>query len=58
MPGRRTLTLELDVVDQDSIIGRLSDATGRSTEFIGWLGLASAIEALATDEPATTHRTG
>jgi hypothetical protein len=49
MTSQRTrLTLELVVTAPDSISGRLSDAAGRGTEFVGWLGLAGAIEALSS----------
>jgi hypothetical protein len=44
----RRLTLDLVVTAPDSISGRICDATGRVTEFVGWLGLAGAIEALST----------
>jgi hypothetical protein len=47
-PRRTRLTLELVVTTPDSISGRLSDASGRGTEFVGWLGLAGAIEALSS----------
>jgi hypothetical protein len=49
--GTRTLTLELVVSGPNSITGRVSDGTGKDsggTEFVGWLGLAGAIEAVAT----------
>lgn len=44
----RRLTLDLVVVGPDSITGRVSDASGRATDFVGWLGLAGAIEALSS----------
>ena len=47
--AQQRFTLELDLEDTDSIAGRLIDQTGRATDFVGWLGLASAIECLATD---------
>lgn len=49
-PSRHTLTLELELdgaEDADAIAGRLSDSAGHGTDFVGWLGLASAIETLA-----------
>jgi hypothetical protein len=47
---RRTLTLELEVSDADHVAGRLDDGHGHSTEFVGWLGLAGAIEALSDED--------
>lgn len=47
--SRRTLTLELEMPDDDHVAGRLADGHGNSTEFVGWLGLAGAIEALSAD---------
>jgi hypothetical protein len=46
----RRLTLDLVVTGPDSITGRLSDPSGKSTDFVGWLGLAGAIEALSTEQ--------
>jgi hypothetical protein len=46
----RRLTLDLVVTGPDSITGRLSDASGKGTDFVGWLGLACAIEALSSDQ--------
>jgi hypothetical protein len=55
----RRLILEFDLTDADSIAGRLSDPSGRATDFVGWLGLASAIESLsdtdAEDSAAATR---
>jgi hypothetical protein len=45
----RRLILDLVVTAPDSISGRLCDATGRVTEFVGWLGLAGALEALSAE---------
>jgi hypothetical protein len=39
----RRLTLEIDS-DADPISGRLSEHGGPSEEFVGWLGLARALE--------------
>ena len=51
-PGTRAYTLHLEITDADRICGRLSDLSGRGSEFLGWLGLASAIEALTDADPA------
>jgi hypothetical protein len=42
-PQQRSFTLRLDVDDQH-IAGRLEDESGRGREFVGWLGLARALE--------------
>jgi hypothetical protein len=42
---QRSFTLRLDV-DNDPIAGRLEDESGSGHEFVGWLGLAKALEAL------------
>ena len=39
------IRLELDLND-DSLTGRASDDTGAAREFVGWLGLVAAIDAL------------
>jgi hypothetical protein len=54
-PSRHTLTLELEVDTGDGVAGRLSDADGRGTDFVGWLGLASAIEAFSAPDPLPAH---
>ena len=46
-PGRVTLELDLDP-SSDPIRGLLTDATGTKQEFVGWLGLATAIGELLT----------
>jgi len=45
-PTSRRLVVELDH-DGHSIAGQVRDLDGRSIDFIGWLGLAAAIEELA-----------
>jgi hypothetical protein len=47
--SRLAATLELDVAD-DQIQGRLITPAGHAHEFVGWLGLAHAIELLLTPE--------
>ena len=42
--ARRELKLELDHTDGDSIAGRVSNESGDANEFIGWIGLAGALE--------------
>ncbi len=53
-PQPRTLTLELVYRAPDCISGRVSDATGAGTHFVGWLGLAGAIETHALAGPVRT----
>jgi hypothetical protein len=49
---RRVLTLEIDS-DSDPIAGSLSEGDAPGREFVGWLGLARALErALEPGEPA------
>jgi hypothetical protein len=46
------LTLEIDA-DSDPIAGRLSEGGAPGQQFVGWLGLARALEvALEPSEPA------
>ena len=48
----RVLTLEIDS-DSDPIAGRLSEAGAPGQQFVGWLGLARALElVLEGAEPA------
>ncbi len=51
----RRLIVDLVVTAPDSISGRVCDATGRATEFVGWLGLAGALEALSAETPLATR---
>jgi hypothetical protein len=49
------IRLELHLAD-DSLSGRASDATGAAKQFVGWLGLVAAIDALvpgSSPEPGT-----
>jgi hypothetical protein len=39
------LILELDTAPAQSIAGSLIDESGRATTFVGWLGLAGALQA-------------
>ena len=49
----RVLTLEIDS-DSDPIAGRLSEGGARGQPFVGWLGLARALEhVLEPAEPAS-----
>jgi hypothetical protein len=52
--GARTRVLRLEIeTDRDPIAGRLSEGGARGREFVGWLGLARALElALQRAEPA------
>jgi hypothetical protein len=46
------LTLEIDA-DSDPVAGRLSEGGAPGREFVGWLGLARALElVLEAGEPA------
>lgn len=45
-PGRISLKLELEP-GVEPISGRLVAVDGRSVDFVGWLGLSSALERLA-----------
>jgi hypothetical protein len=47
----RTYTLELDAA-ADPIAGSLRDERGDDVDFVGWLGLASALERLLSEEEA------
>jgi hypothetical protein len=48
----RVLTLEIDT-DSDPIAGRLSEGGAPGRQFVGWLGLARALElVLEAGEPA------
>ena len=48
-----TLILELERADGELIAGRISTSTRAAIAFVGWLGLAGAIEAALRDgEPA------
>jgi hypothetical protein len=48
----RTYTLELDA-SADPIAGRLCGEAGEDVDFVGWLGLASALEGLLSElEPS------
>jgi hypothetical protein len=53
---RLTLTLALNV-SIDSIYGQLSGADGEARPFVGWLGLAEAIEG-AIRSAYDEHRAG
>lgn len=48
---RQAVTLELSFDGSDVITGRMVDSVGRCTDFVGWLGLAGAIELLSEEPP-------
>jgi hypothetical protein len=50
-PTLKRLVVELDH-DGHSIAGLVRDPAGRSIDFLGWLGLAAAIEELAESREA------
>ena len=44
---RQTVVIRLELhPDRDSLSGRASDASGEVREFVGWMGLVAAIDAL------------
>jgi hypothetical protein len=44
---RQTVVIRLELQpDHDSVSGRASDASGAAREFVGWMGLVAAIDAL------------
>jgi hypothetical protein len=50
------IRLELQLAD-DSPTGRASDGSGAAREFVGWMGLVAAIDALVReDSPAADSR--
>jgi len=48
-PQRKTFTLEFE--DAEPIEGRLQAENGPSREFVGWLGLAAALESVLAPLP-------
>jgi len=43
----KTVVIRLELhVAEDTLTGRASDGTGTAREFVGWLGLVAAIDAL------------
>ena len=47
---RQTVVIRLELhLDDDSLTGRASDGTGAAREFVGWLGLVAAIDALVPE---------
>lgn len=51
-----TLILELERAGGDSIAGRVSTRTGTAIDFVGWLGLAGAIETALRDGETGSDR--
>jgi hypothetical protein len=44
---RQTVVIRLELhLDDESLTGRASDGSGTAREFVGWLGLVAAIDAL------------
>jgi hypothetical protein len=44
---RQTVVIRLELhPDRDSLTGRASDTSGAVREFVGWMGLVAAIDAL------------
>jgi len=54
---RPTLILELDRADAETIAGRVSNDNDTAIEFVGWLGLAGAIEAALSGRPPASDPT-
>jgi hypothetical protein len=48
------ITLELRV-DGDELVGRARNGTGEGREFLGWLGLLGAIDALLEEAEGETR---
>jgi hypothetical protein len=47
MVDRQTVVIRLELHPADgSVTGRASDASGAAREFVGWMGLVAAIDAL------------
>lgn len=45
--GPRTIVIRLELhPHNDSLSGRASDASGAAHEFVGWMGLVAAVDAL------------
>jgi hypothetical protein len=53
-PQRKTFTLEFE--DVEPIEGRLRAEDGPSREFVGWLGLAAALESVLAPLPGELGR--
>jgi hypothetical protein len=46
---RQTVVIRLELhPDRDSLTGRASDTSGAVREFVGWMGLVAAIDALVS----------
>jgi hypothetical protein len=44
---RQTVVIRLELhPNEESVSGRASDASGEAREFVGWMGLVAAIDAL------------
>jgi hypothetical protein len=50
-PQLRRFSLVVDPL-ADPIVGRLEDECASGRDFVGWLGLATALEALLSHRPA------
>jgi hypothetical protein len=48
------LIFELDKAPAESIAGSLIDESGRASTFVGWLGLAGALQAMTEPEAAAS----
>ncbi|HYU59422.1 MAG TPA: hypothetical protein VEK39_01570 [Solirubrobacterales bacterium] len=51
MSGRQRKTFTLEFEDTEPIEGRLRAESGPSREFVGWLGLAAALESVLAPLP-------
>jgi hypothetical protein len=54
----RLIVIRLELrLEDDSLTGRASDGAGAAREFVGWMGLLAAIDALVReDSPAADSR--
>ena len=51
-----TISLELRL-SEGSLHGQVADSSGSTTDFLGWVGLIAAIDALLPDDQAPGHPT-
>jgi hypothetical protein len=55
--ARETVVIRLELhLDDESLTGRASDGTGTAKEFVGWIGLVGAIDALVPGSAPVRRR--
>src|ERR671910_2170972 len=58
MSTPRSVRVDIDLGEPgDPITGQVTDGTGRSTRFSGWIGLVSVIESVRAQSTTASHRT-